>query len=226
MKEKLIDMFQLQEELNRKINDNWKQIRSKEDFARAAWIECAELVDSLPWKWWKKQQPDMENVQIEVVDIWHFVMSYILLDYEDIGKAVESEPVSLFIRGLNEDFRELNIKGEYINHYLGETDRYKKIIFLAERVAEGFLKQDLNEGVFFFGLLVRNTISFEHLYLLYTGKNILNHIRQEKGYNSGEYKKVINGMEDNRYLFELVKSVKNKKDLEEKIRKTFETIHS
>ena len=226
MKEKLVDMFQLQEELNRKINDNWKQIRSKEDFARAAWIECAELVDSLPWKWWKKQQPDMENVQIEVVDIWHFVMSYILLDYEDIGKAVESEPVALFMKGLNEDFRELNIKGEYINHYLGETDRYKKIIFLAERVAEGFLKQDLNEGVFFFGLLVRNTISFEHLYLLYTGKNILNHIRQEKGYNSGEYKKVINGMEDNRYLFELVKSVKNKKDLEEKIRKTFETIHS
>ncbi|WP_457635527.1 dUTP diphosphatase [Persephonella sp.] len=226
MKEKLVDMFQLQEELNRKINDNWRQIRSKEDFARAAWIECAELVDSLPWKWWKKQQPDMENVQIEVVDIWHFVMSYILLDYEDIGKAVESEPVALFMKGLNEDFRELNIKGEYINHYLGETDRYKKIIFLAERVAEGFLKQDLNEGVFFFGLLVKNTISFEHLYLLYTGKNILNHIRQEKGYNSGEYKKVINGMEDNRYLFELVKSVKNKKDLEEKIRKTFETIHN
>ena len=226
MKEKLVDMFQLQEELNRKINDNWRQIRSKEDFARAVWIECAELVDSLPWKWWKKQQPDMENVQIEVVDIWHFVMSYILLDYEDIGKAVESEPVALFMKGLNEDFRELNIKGEYINHYLGETDRYKKIIFLAERVAEGFLKQDLNEGVFFFGLLVKNTISFEHLYLLYTGKNILNHIRQEKGYNSGEYKKVINGMEDNRYLFELVKSVKNKKDLEEKIRKTFETIHN
>ncbi len=226
MKEKLVDMFQLQEELNRKINDNWRQIRSKEDFARAAWIECAELVDSLPWKWWKKQQPDMENVQIEVVDIWHFVMSYILLDYEDIGKAVESEPVALFMKGLNEDFRELNIKGEYINHYLGETDRYKNIIFLAERVAEGFLKQDLNEGVFFFGLLVKNTISFEHLYLLYTGKNILNHIRQEKGYNSGEYKKVINGMEDNRYLFELVKSVKNKKDLEEKIRKTFETIHN
>ncbi len=226
MKEKLIDMFQLQEDLNKKINENWRQIRSKEDFARATWIECAELIDSLPWKWWKKQKPDMENVQIEVVDIWHFIMSYILLDYEDIGKAVESEPVNLFIRGINEDFRDINIKGEYINHYLGETDRYKKIIFLAERVAEGFLKQDLNEGVFFFGLLVKNTISFEHLYLLYIGKNILNHIRQEKGYNSGEYKKVINGMEDNQYLFELVKNVKDREDLEEKIRQAFETIHS
>ena len=226
MKEKLIDMFQLQEQLNKKINENWRQIRSKEDFARATWIECAELVDSLPWKWWKKQKPDMENVQIEVVDIWHFVMSYILLDYEDLCEVVENEPVNLFIKGLNEDFKEINIKGEYINHYLGETDRYKKIIFLAERVAEGFLKQDLNEGVFFFGLLVKNTISFDHLYLLYIGKNILNHIRQEKGYSSGEYKKVINGMEDNQYLFELVKSVKNKEDLEKKIRQAFETIHN
>ena len=226
MKEKLIDMFQLQEDLNKKINDNWRQIRSKEDFARATWIECAELVDSLPWKWWKKQKPDMENVQIEVVDIWHFVMSYILLDYENPVEAVGSEPVSLFIKGLNEDFRELNIKGEYINHYLGETDSYKRIIFLAERVAEGFLKQSLNEGVFFFGLLVKNTISFNQLYLLYIGKNVLNHIRQEKGYNSVDYKKVINGMEDNQYLFELIKNVKDRKDLEEKIRQAFETIHS
>jgi len=226
MREKLIDMFHLQEELNKKINKNWRQVRTKEDFARATWIECAELVDSLPWKWWKKQQPDMENVQIEVVDIWHFVMSSILLDYEDIGKAVESEPVNLFIKGINEDFKEINIKGEYINHYLGETDSYKKIIFLAERVAEGFLKQNLNEGIFFFGLLVKNTISFDYLYLLYTGKNILNHIRQEKGYNSGEYKKVINGMEDNQYLFELVKKVKNKDDLEKEIRQAFETIHN
>ena len=226
MREKIVDMFQLQEELNKKINNKWREIRSKEDFARATWIECAELVDSLPWKWWKKQEPDMENVQIEVVDIWHFVMSYILLDYKDLGEAIESEPVNLFIKGLSEDFKEINIKGEYINHYLGETDRHKKIIFLAERVAEGFLKQDLNEGVFFFGLLVRNTISFDHLYLLYIGKNILNHIRQEKGYSSGEYKKVINGMEDNQYLFELVKSVKNREDLEKKIRQAFETIHS
>jgi len=54
---KLIEMFKLQDELNKKINKNWKGIRKKSDFVRAIWIECAELVDSLPWKWWKKAFP-------------------------------------------------------------------------------------------------------------------------------------------------------------------------
>ncbi|WP_456382072.1 dUTP diphosphatase [Persephonella sp.] len=224
MVDRLLEMFRLQEELNRKINENWREIRSKEDFARATWIECAELVDSLPWKWWKKQQADMENVQIEVVDIWHFVMSYILMDYS-VEEALESKPVKMFIMGVNEDFRNIDIEGEKINHYLGETDRYRKIIYLAERVAESFLRQDENEGAFFFGLLVKNTISMDRLYLLYVGKNILNHIRQEKGYGSGNYRKNINGMEDNQYLFQLVSQVSGRKELEEKIRQLFEEIH-
>lgn len=56
MREKILDMLELQDRLNRKINENWRDIRSKEDFARATWIECAELVDSLPWKWWKNRK--------------------------------------------------------------------------------------------------------------------------------------------------------------------------
>jgi dimeric dUTPase (all-alpha-NTP-PPase superfamily) len=222
MKDKLIEMFQLQENLNRRINENWRDIRTYEDFARATWVECGELVDSLPWKWWKKQEADINNVKIEVVDIWHFIMSYILLDYTDIVQAVEGEEINYFLKGLNEDFHNIDINGQYINHYLGETDYYKKLIFLAERVAEGFLKQDIKEGVFFFGLLVKNSISFDELYLLYIGKNILNHIRQEKGYNQGQYKKIFDGLEDNHYLFQIVQSVKNKDDLEKEIRKAFE----
>jgi dimeric dUTPase (all-alpha-NTP-PPase superfamily) len=225
MKAEILDMFQLQEDLNKKINSNWKEERTKEDFVRATWIECAELVDSLPWKWWKKQEPDMENVQIEVVDIWHFIMSYILLDYENISDVIDSMEVSYFFKGINEDFHNIEISGEHINHYLGETDRYKKLIFLAERVAEGFLKNNGIEGSFFFGLLVKNTISFKNLYLLYIGKNVLNHIRQEMGYNKGTYRKNIEGLEDNQYLFKIVKEVNNKGELEQKIRETFEKLH-
>ncbi len=225
MKAEILDMFQLQEDLNKKINPNWREERTKEDFIRATWIECAELVDSLPWKWWKKQEPDMENVQIEVVDIWHFVMSYILLDYKDIGEVIDSEEVNYFLKGINEDFHNIDISGEYINHYLGETDKYKKIIFLGERVAEGFLKNNSIEGTFFFGLLVKNTISFKNLYLLYIGKNVLNHIRQEMGYNEGTYKKSIEGMEDNQYLFKIVQEVNNKEELENKIREAFKKLH-
>ncbi len=226
MKGKLLEMLQLQDELNKKINENWREIRTYEDFSRATWIECAELVDSLPWKWWKNQKADMDNVKIEVVDIWHFIMSYILLDYKDLGKAVESEEIEYFFKGLSEKFQNIDIKGEYINHYLGETDKYKKIIFLAERVAEGFLKQNLKEGIFFFGLLVKNSMSFDELYLLYIGKNILNHIRQEKGYKEGNYKKEINGIEDNQYLFQIVKQINSREELEEKIRQSFEKIQN
>ncbi len=225
METKLLDMFELQETLNKKINPEWRKIRTKKDFARATWIECAELVDSLPWKWWKKMEPDMENVQIEVVDIWHFVMSYLLLDYEDIGKLLEAEEIEMFKKGINEDFHNIPIDGSYINHYLAETDKNEKLIWTAERVAEAFLEQNLNEGLFFFGLLVRNTISFEKLYLLYIGKNVLNHIRQEMGYNKGNYKKTINGMEDNQYLFKIVNEVENKDELEKKIREAFKTLH-
>jgi dimeric dUTPase (all-alpha-NTP-PPase superfamily) len=226
MREKILDMLELQDNLNKRINENWRDIRTKEDFARATWIECAELVDSLPWKWWKKQDADMDNVKIEIVDIWHFIMSYILMDHYSPEEAVRSLPVDMFIKGIKQNFHNIDIPGEYINHYLGETDKYKKIIFLAERVAEGFLKDSLNEGIFFFGLLVKNTISFDELYLLYIGKNILNHIRQEKGYNKGEYRKLINGLEDNQYLFNIVKQVKDKNQLERKIREAFEELHN
>jgi NTP pyrophosphatase (non-canonical NTP hydrolase) len=226
MNTQLLEMLELQEELNKKINKYWRKERTKEDFIRATWIECAEAVDSLPWKWWKKQEANLDNLKIEVVDIWHFIMSYILLDYEDLGKALESDYIKIFKKGINEDFQNIEINAVYIHHYLGETDYHKKLIFLIERVAEGFLKNEPLEGIFFFGLLVKNTISFKDLYLLYIGKNILNHIRQETGYKEGSYKKVINGMEDNQYLFEIVKEVNTKEELEERIRNLFKNLQS
>jgi len=46
------------------------------NYARALGQELAELVDSVPWKWWAKyQQFDQQNVKVEVVDIFHFLIS-------------------------------------------------------------------------------------------------------------------------------------------------------
>jgi len=43
-------------------------------------MEAAELVDSFPWKHWKdlNASGDMLNAKIEIVDIWHFLMSFII----------------------------------------------------------------------------------------------------------------------------------------------------
>jgi hypothetical protein len=226
-REKLIDMLKLQDDLNKKININWREIRKKEDFIRATWVECAELVDSLPWKWWKKQTADINNVKVEIVDIWHFIMSYLLMEFNTYNDIVNSEYIEYMFKGIDRDFRHLeDINIAYIHHYLGEKEKINRIIYSAERVAEGFLKENIKEGMFFFGLLINEVFKFDELYLLYVGKNILNHIRQEFGYKDGKYRKQIEGFEDNKYMFDIVQSVETKEELEEKLRQKFNELFS
>ncbi|MDR2677111.1 MAG: dUTPase [Puniceicoccales bacterium] len=46
------------------------------NYARALQQEIAELVDSVPWKWWAKYQKlDLQNARVEVVDLLHFLMA-------------------------------------------------------------------------------------------------------------------------------------------------------
>src|SRR5437016_10385803 len=43
---------------------------------RAMTQEIAELTDSVPWKWWAKYQKfDEQNARVEVVDLFHFLIS-------------------------------------------------------------------------------------------------------------------------------------------------------
>jgi len=75
-------MFSLQAELNRRIGvdtTNLPQERKTEwvlNYCRAMQQEIAELTDSVPWKWWAKyQQFDMQNARVEVIDLFHFLIS-------------------------------------------------------------------------------------------------------------------------------------------------------
>jgi len=46
------------------------------NYTRAMTQELAELTDSVPWKWWAKyQQFDQQNARVEVVDLFHFLIS-------------------------------------------------------------------------------------------------------------------------------------------------------
>jgi len=79
----LNDVFQEQKRLNEKINsDLYNEIKDPEirrqrflDFELAMRQESAEAVDSLNWKWWKKDEDDWDNVKIELVDMLHFWVS-------------------------------------------------------------------------------------------------------------------------------------------------------
>lgn len=80
--DKMDEIFNLQEKLNTKIGVNMNEMNDED---RAKWIlnyiramqqELAELTDSVPWKWWAKYQEfDKQNARVEIVDLFHFLIS-------------------------------------------------------------------------------------------------------------------------------------------------------
>ena len=80
--DKLEEIFSLQDELNGRIGvvtqglDDEEQRKWILNYVRAMQQELAELTDSVPWKWWAKYQEfDKQNARVEVVDLFHFLIS-------------------------------------------------------------------------------------------------------------------------------------------------------
>lgn len=80
--DKLEQIFSMQETLNRRIGVNTEgmseedQVKWVLNYTRAMQQEIAELNDSLPWKWWAKYQKfDAQNARVEIVDLFHFLIS-------------------------------------------------------------------------------------------------------------------------------------------------------
>lgn len=83
MQDMLKEMFRMQAELNKRIGVRPGDEMSEQDqqtwilnYCRAMTQELAELTDSVPWKWWAKYQKyDKQNARVEVVDLFHFLIS-------------------------------------------------------------------------------------------------------------------------------------------------------
>lgn len=81
-KDKLAAMFASQADLNRRIGVDTTAIPNDEqpewvlNYCRALSQETAELIDSVPWKWWARyQEYDKQNARVEIVDMFHFLIS-------------------------------------------------------------------------------------------------------------------------------------------------------
>jgi dimeric dUTPase (all-alpha-NTP-PPase superfamily) len=80
--DKLEEIFQMQDALNQRIGVSLPPTTDEEktkwilNYTRAMQQETAELIDSVPWKWWAKYQKfDEQNAKVEVVDLFHFLVS-------------------------------------------------------------------------------------------------------------------------------------------------------
>ena len=76
LREKIKEMLDLQNKINEKVHPHWRE--QNFEWYRAIWVECAELLDHYGWKWWKKQSPNQAQIELELVDIWHFGLSILL----------------------------------------------------------------------------------------------------------------------------------------------------
>jgi dimeric dUTPase (all-alpha-NTP-PPase superfamily) len=81
-RDKLEELFRMQQALNERIGVRTAAMSEAEqtqwvlNYTRAMSQEMAELIDSVPWKWWAKYQKfDAQNARVEVVDLFHFLIS-------------------------------------------------------------------------------------------------------------------------------------------------------
>ena len=198
--EKVLEMLLLQQELNDATNgEGWEAGKTKNgkiiNWKRCIYMECAEMVDSFAWKHWKAidADPDWANLQIEVVDVWHFIMSLGLEDYsqnfrgtiEDLAMKISQEA----------GYMKLQENGEL--EYAEPTAIMAKV---EDLILNAVNRDTLNGPKLFedfFELAYMSRLNLTDLYRLYVGKNILNQFRQDHGYKEGTYVKVWDGKEDN-----------------------------
>ena len=179
MKQQISSMLELQDSMNSKVKADWRE--QNFEWYRAIWIECAELLDHHGWKWWKKQQPDVNQIALELVDIWHFGLSLLLLKDQSIDDICDM---------VANAFNEVDGSGEFA-------------INLEEFTAKTLVTKDFDvDG--FVGLVKGINMQFDQLYVAYVGKNVLNFFRQDHGYQDGSYHKQWGGKEDNEHLVEIV----------------------
>ena len=212
------DVMAIQDILNTKAdpkNPDWRAIRQTEDFALAQVTEYAELIESTPWKWWKKGTMDTANIKIEIIDILHFLSSEIILISSKypvfhLTENLKASPV-IFPTPFLFDI----------------TSRYD-LLQLMQAFAttnSSNLNDTLNSKVTsFLKLAGAINMSNEEASAFYICKATLNEIRWDGGYYADTYKKIkSNGMEDNTLLYEVVaqflRDEKQKlEDLPEKVR--------
>ena len=80
--DQLRELFRMQKALNERIGVSTDEFNDEQktewilNYCRAMSQELAELTDSVPWKWWAKYQKlDEQNARVEVVDLFHFLIS-------------------------------------------------------------------------------------------------------------------------------------------------------
>lgn len=175
-------MLSMQDAMNSRVSDTWRD--NGYEWYRAIWVECAEMLDHHGWKWWKHQEIDVAQVQLELVDIFHFGLSLRLMT----GASVEDITSDL--------------ANELAN---GSSESDFKLAL--EALASSAVTNKAFNGTAFTDCMRLMNMDLDELFRQYVGKNTLNFFRQDHGYKDGSYIKIWHGKEDNEVLADAVKQL-------------------
>jgi len=178
----ITQMLTMQDAMNSRVSDTWRN--NNYEWYRAIWVECAEMLDHHGWKWWKHQEIEVAQVQLELVDIFHFGLSLRLMSGALVSDIANELAVELTQKTAETDFKIA------LENLAAAAVSNKKFDAIALADCMRLMNMDLDE-----------------LFRQYVGKNTLNFFRQDHGYQEGTYIKVWHGEEDNEVLAKLVSTL-------------------
>ena len=208
-------MLSLQNSMNSRVDPNWVQARYP--YLRAVAIEGAEAIEHHGWKWWKKQDKDLAQLQMELIDIWHFILSEILLRSTD----TDADPEQELHEALDACDKTNNLDFDGKHYEFEAMDLLSKLeLLIATSVARRI------EIPLFASIMSDSELDWTELFRQYVGKNVLNIFRQDKGYKAGTYQKIWQGREDNEYLVDIIHQLDaSAGDFKERIYQELETAY-
>ena len=192
-------MLSLQARMNARVDADW--VAAAYPYLRAVVVEGAEAMEHHGWKWWKRQQRDLPQLQMELVDIWHFMLSALLLQHDgDEGRSLEDLLAQL---APQEQGQDIEFDGQRIGpNEIDALDTLEKLELLIALAA----RRRMDLGLFT-GIMADCGLDWLELYRQYVGKNTLNMFRQDKGYKEGTYRKTWGGREDNEHLVDILQGL-------------------
>lgn len=188
-------MLSLQAEMNHRIDPGW--VAAAYPYLRAVIVEGSEAIEHHGWKWWKKQECDVSQLQMELVDIWHFLLSELLL--RNSGEHERS--LTELMQSLEPASTDGKINFDGKSFLPDQLDLLEKLELLIG------LSAGRRIDLILFGSVMSDCgMDWLGLYRQYVGKNVLNMFRQDHGYKEGHYRKIWSGREDNEFLAEILGS--------------------
>ena len=192
------DMLTLQAEMNHKIDSFLEEDNRKRHVPHLRFVifESARVVEHHGWKWFAKKHTltDLE-LQASVVNIWHFLLSWIL----QINNYNQENALDTLIDKLGSltDCNRFFFDNQ--TWRLDQLDMFSKFELMIGLAA--VRRYDLN---LFTSILRDCGMNWLDLYRRSVGKNVLNAFRHDSGYHDDLYKKDWQGRDDTEILSEIL----------------------